>query len=59
VLIEQLVFAGSHPEDPIGEALDENRFLFAAAVLFGVINSILALTIYMLQVYDRVLASRS
>lgn len=61
MLIERLVFAGSHPGDPIGAALDANQSLFSAAFLFSAVNSILALTVsfYMLQVYDRVLASRS
>ncbi len=49
------------PPDPVHAALAANRPLFAAAFVFSAAMSILALTtsFYMLQVYDRVLASRS
>jgi PrtD family type I secretion system ABC transporter len=61
VLIERLAFAGKNPADPVREALDQNRPLLWAAYLFSAVSSILALTVsfYMLQVYDRVLTSRS
>lgn len=47
--------------DPVREVLLTNRPLFAAAFLFSAAMSVLALTtsFYMLQVYDRVLSSRS
>ncbi|HWB98046.1 MAG TPA: ATP-binding cassette domain-containing protein, partial [Bryobacteraceae bacterium] len=49
------------PSDPVGEVLAANRNLFGAGLGFSAAMSILALTtsIYMLQVYDRVLTSRS
>jgi ATP-binding cassette subfamily C protein/ATP-binding cassette subfamily C protein EexD len=61
VLIERLVFAGKNPTDPVRDALDQNRSLLSGAFLFSAVNSILALTVsfFMLQVYDRVLTSRS
>jgi PrtD family type I secretion system ABC transporter len=47
--------------DPVAAALAQSKPLFAAAFGFSAAMSILALTtsFYMLQVYDRVLASRS
>jgi PrtD family type I secretion system ABC transporter len=47
--------------DPMQEAIDANKPLFATAFGFSAAISILALTtsFYMLQVYDRVLSSRS
>lgn len=47
--------------DPVGSALAENKMLFVAAFAFSVAINLLALTVplYMLQVYDRVLSSRS
>ena len=47
--------------DPVREALRSEKPLFASAFGFSAVISVLALTtsIYMLQVYDRVLASRS
>ncbi len=47
--------------DPVRAAISANRPLLASAFLFSAIMSILALTtsFYMLQVYDRVLTSRS
>jgi PrtD family type I secretion system ABC transporter len=47
--------------DPIRSALAENRKLFGAALGFSAAMSVLALTtsFYMLEVYDRVLNSRS
>ncbi|HEY0300997.1 MAG TPA: ATP-binding cassette domain-containing protein, partial [Rhizomicrobium sp.] len=47
--------------DPVRAALSANRPLFAAAFGFSAAMSMLALTtsFYMLQVYDRVLSSRS
>jgi PrtD family type I secretion system ABC transporter len=46
---------------PVEQAFRENRILFAAALGFSAAMSVLALTtsIYMLEVYDRVLTSRS
>ncbi|HSZ74428.1 MAG TPA: hypothetical protein VK779_06390, partial [Rhizomicrobium sp.] len=47
--------------DPVWEALAENRRLFMAGLGFSAAMSVLALTssFYMLEVYDRVLNSRS
>jgi ABC-type protease/lipase transport system fused ATPase/permease subunit len=47
--------------DPVGSALGANRRLFGFVFLFSAAMSILALTtsFYMLEVYDRVLTSRS
>jgi ABC-type protease/lipase transport system fused ATPase/permease subunit len=52
---------GAPPPDPVRAAIAANRPLFVSAFLFSAIMSILALTtsFYMLQVYDRVLTSRS
>src|ERR1700751_3721647 len=52
---------GAPPADPVRNAIAANRPLFATAILFSGAMSILALTtsFYMLQVYDRVLTSRS
>ena len=52
---------GAQPVDPVRLAIAANRPLLASAFLFSAIMSGLALTtsFYMLQVYDRVLASRS
>jgi len=49
------------PFDPVRRALSGSRSLFVAAFGFSAVMSILALTtsFYMLQVYDRVLSSRS
>ncbi|MGA9796340.1 MAG: type I secretion system permease/ATPase [Rhizomicrobium sp.] len=48
-------------EDPVRAALEANRRVFAVAFAFAAAMSILALTtsFYMLEVYDRVLNSRS
>jgi PrtD family type I secretion system ABC transporter len=50
-----------NPPDPVREALTANKGLFGVAFAFSAAMSILALTVslYMLQVYDRVLSSRS
>jgi PrtD family type I secretion system ABC transporter len=47
--------------DPIRDAIAQNRLLFATALGFSVAMNLLALAVpfYMLQVYDRVLSSRS
>ncbi|HEY4077889.1 MAG TPA: type I secretion system permease/ATPase [Rhizomicrobium sp.] len=47
--------------DPVRAAIDANKSLFVAGLGFSAAMSILALTtsFYMLQVYDRVLSSRS
>jgi len=52
---------GTPPVDPVRSAIAANRPLFATALLFSAVMSVLALTtsFYMLQVYDRVLTSRS
>ncbi|MEJ1970058.1 MAG: type I secretion system permease/ATPase [Rhizomicrobium sp.] len=52
---------GMQAPDPVRAALIANRPLFVAAFLFSAVMSGLALTtsFYMLQVYDRVLTSRS
>ncbi|HEX4511679.1 MAG TPA: type I secretion system permease/ATPase [Burkholderiaceae bacterium] len=52
---------GAPPVDPVRAAISANRPLLASAFLFSAIMSVLALTtsFYMLQVYDRVLTSRS
>jgi ATP-binding cassette, subfamily C, bacterial EexD len=52
---------GGKSSDPVREALLASRPLFVAAFGFSAAMSILALTtsFYMLQVYDRVLSSRS
>lgn len=49
------------PQDPIRAALEANARVFAVCFGFAAAMSILALTVsfYMLQVYDRVLSSRS
>ncbi len=49
------------PADPIRAALEANARLFAVCFAFAAAMSILALTVsfYMLEVYDRVLNSRS
>jgi PrtD family type I secretion system ABC transporter len=54
-------FPGAGANDPVREALKANRHLFAVAFAFSAAISVLALTgsLYMLQVYDRVLTSRS
>ncbi len=56
-----IVFPDSKPTDPVREVLDQNGSLLWAGMLFSAVNSILALNVslYMLQVYDRVLTSRS
>jgi PrtD family type I secretion system ABC transporter len=61
MLTDQLVFASRSASDPVREALNVNRPLLRAAFLFSAVNAVLALTVsfYMLQVYDRVLTSRS
>jgi PrtD family type I secretion system ABC transporter len=61
VPIGWIVFPDSKPADPVREVLDEYGPLLWAGVLFSAVNSILALNVslYMLQVYDRVLTSRS
>ena len=61
VLIERLLFASKAQADPVRDALDQNRQLLSSAFVFSAINSLLVLTVsfYMLQVYDRVLTSRS
>jgi PrtD family type I secretion system ABC transporter len=53
--------AGGAVHDPVRDALLANRPLFIAAFGFSAAMSVLALTtsFYMLQVYDRVLSSRS
>jgi ATP-binding cassette subfamily C protein/ATP-binding cassette subfamily C protein EexD len=53
--------AGGRSGDPVREALLASRPLFVAAFGFSAAMSLLALTtsLYMLQVYDRVLTSRS
>ncbi len=50
-----------NPPDPVREALTANKGLFGVAVAFSAAMSVLALTVslYMLQVYDRVLSSHS
>jgi PrtD family type I secretion system ABC transporter len=50
-----------NPPDPVREALTAHKRLFGVAFAFSAAMSILALTVslYMLQVYDRVLSSRS
>ena len=50
-----------NPPDPVREALTANKGLFGVAFAFSAAMSVLALTVslYMLQVYDRVLSSRS
>ncbi|HEX4509854.1 MAG TPA: ATP-binding cassette domain-containing protein, partial [Burkholderiaceae bacterium] len=52
---------GAPQVDPVRAAIAANRPLFASAMLFTAVMSGLALTtsFYMLQVYDRVLTSRS
>src|SRR5690349_4117241 len=52
---------GAPPVDPVRAAFTAYRPLFATALLFSAIMSVLALTtsFYMLQVYDPVLTSRS
>jgi ABC-type protease/lipase transport system fused ATPase/permease subunit len=52
---------GAKSIDPVREALLASRPLFVAAFGFSAVMSLLALTtsFYMLQVYDRVLSSRS
>jgi PrtD family type I secretion system ABC transporter len=47
--------------DPVGEAIGANRSLLVSGLIVSALMSVLALTtsIYMLQVYDRVLSSRS
>ncbi|WGH79661.1 type I secretion system permease/ATPase [Jannaschia ovalis] len=49
------------PDDPVARALAPSRGLLAMAFLFSVFVNLLMLTgpLYMLQVYDRVLGSRS
>jgi PrtD family type I secretion system ABC transporter len=53
--------SGPGQDDPVRAAFAANRPLFTAAFAFSAVMSILALTtsFYMLQVYDRVLNSRS
>src|SRR6185312_12080987 len=52
---------GRRSTDPVSEVFAANRSVFTAGLGFSAGMSILALTtsIYMLQVYDRVLTSRS
>ncbi|HXL99910.1 MAG TPA: type I secretion system permease/ATPase [Rhizomicrobium sp.] len=52
---------GKAPADPVRAALEANARVFAVCFGFAAAMSILALTVsfYMLQVYDRVLTSRS
>jgi PrtD family type I secretion system ABC transporter len=47
--------------DPVREAVEANSRLFGTVLVFSAVMSILALTVsfYMLEVYDRVLTSRS
>jgi len=49
------------PGDPVRRAISANKGLFGAVFMFSAAMSVLALTtsFYMLQVYDRVLASHS
>jgi PrtD family type I secretion system ABC transporter len=49
------------PNDPVRKALGGHKRLFVAAFVFSAVMSVLALTtsFYMLEVYDRVLASHS
>ena len=53
--------ADPRASDPVREALETNTRVLAVALLFAAAMSVLALTtsFYMLQVYDRVLSSRS
>jgi PrtD family type I secretion system ABC transporter len=53
--------SGPLQNDPVRAAIESNSRLFAIAMGFSAVMSILALTVsfYMLQVYDRVLSSRS
>lgn len=59
--MERLSFRKGEQLDPVREALRSEKPLFASAFGFSAVISVLALTtsLYMLQVYDRVLASRS
>jgi PrtD family type I secretion system ABC transporter len=52
---------GKAPQDPVRAALEANARVFAVCFAFAAAMSILALTVsfYMLEVYDRVLNSRS
>jgi PrtD family type I secretion system ABC transporter len=61
VPIGWIVFPDRKLTDPVRDVLDGNGSLLWAGVLFSAVNSILALNVslYMLQVYDRVLTSRS
>jgi ATP-binding cassette subfamily B protein/ATP-binding cassette subfamily C protein len=53
--------SGPLQNDPVRAAIEANSRLFVVAMGFSAVMSILALTVsfYMLQVYDRVLSSRS
>ena len=53
--------SAKNPPDPVREALTANKGLFGVVFLFSAAMSVLALTVslYMLQVYDRVLSSSS
>jgi PrtD family type I secretion system ABC transporter len=59
--MQRLTLGRSDQLDPVREALRSEKPLFASAFGFSAVISVLALTtsLYMLQVYDRVLASRS
>ena len=59
--MQRLSLGKSDQLDPVRDALRSEKPLFASAFGFSAVISILALTtsLYMLQVYDRVLASRS
>jgi len=59
--MERLTLRKGEQPDPVREAVRCEKPLFASALGFSAIISVLALTtsLYMLQVYDRVLASRS
>jgi PrtD family type I secretion system ABC transporter len=58
---ESMPNRGGTRSDPLRAALEENAHVIAIAFLFAAAMSVLALTtsFYMLQVYDRVLSSRS
>ena len=59
--MERLTLRKGEQLDPVREAVRSEKPLFASAFGFSAMISVLALTtsLYMLQVYDRVLASRS
>ncbi|HEX2593678.1 MAG TPA: type I secretion system permease/ATPase [Rhizomicrobium sp.] len=59
--VASLLKLPGRPNDPVRQAMAANKPLFTAAFAFSAAMSVLALTtsFYMLQVYDRVLASHS